>query len=96
MKKFISAVVSFGLLSALVGCNPDSDHQKKSRNNMAQREQSEISEDVSKLLSDLVVLESQNPQKSSGIMKNCEKFADNLLCFSKKVMARGMNPKINF
>jgi len=73
MKKFISAVVSFCLLSALVGCNPDSDHQKKSRNNMAQREQSEISEDVSKLLSDLVVLESQNPQKSSGILKNCEK-----------------------
>jgi len=95
MKKFISAVVSFCLLSALVGCNPDSDRQKKSRDNMAQREQSEISEDVSKLLSDLVVLESQNPQKSSGILKSCEKFADDLLCLSKKIMAKGRDPKIN-
>ena len=84
------------MLLLLEGCKPDFDHQKKS-SNIAQHEQSEISEDVRKLIPDLEILETQalNSQKYSGIMKDCIKFADNLLYLSRKVMAKGRNPKIN-
>ena len=86
--------MSLGLLLSLGGCKPNSDYKKKSQ---TQREQSEISEDVSKLLSDLVILEqhSLNSKKYAGIMKDCIKFADNLLYLSKKVMSNGRNPKVN-
>ncbi len=94
MKKFISVVVSLGLLLLVSACKPDTD---KSLSTLPQ-EQEEFSNKIKNLLTELELLEKKvsNLRKIPSIAGSCTKFANSLVELAKKVMAKGRNPKINF